>query len=151
MPKPRDPKVPAHRYADPSSLVKPELKALFERVGGEIGVQDILLDFYGRMARDVLIGFFFAGKDVDAIAMKQKSFLMRAFGATPSYSGKPPADAHTELPPILRGHFDRRLQILEETLRDHGVAVEDIRTWVGFENAFRDQIVSDEGPLKGNR
>jgi hemoglobin len=141
-PKPRDPKIPERRYADPSSLVKPELKALFDRIGGEQALIQILLDFYARMARDVLIGFFFAGKDVDAIAMKQKSFLMRAFGAVPSYSGKAPADAHTELPPILRGHFDRRLQLLEETLRDHGLTPEDIRTWVGFENAFRDQIVS---------
>jgi hemoglobin len=142
MPRPKDPKVPAHRYADPLSLVKPELKKLYERAGGEQGLGEILRDFYARMARDVLIGFFFAGKDVDAIAMRQKSFLMRAFGVSASYSGKAPADAHTELPPILRGHFDRRLQLLEETLRDHGLAAEDIRTWVGFENAFRDQIVT---------
>jgi hemoglobin len=126
--------------------VKPELKALFARIGGEDGLTRILLDFYGRMARDVLIGFFFAGRDVDAIAMKQRSFLMRAFGAATSYSGKPPADAHEELPPILRGHFDRRLQLLEETLRARGVSAEDIRTWVGFENAFRDQIVTSDSP-----
>jgi truncated hemoglobin YjbI len=134
--------VPERRYADPFNLAKPELKKLYERIGGEENLTRILLDFYGRMARDVLIGFFFAGKDVDAIAMKQKSFLMRAFGVTQSYSGKPPAQAHENLAPILYGHFDRRIQILEETLRDHGLAVEDIRTWVGFENAFREQIVS---------
>jgi hemoglobin len=141
-PRPKDPRVPAHRYADPLSLVKPELKALYERIGGEDALAKILSDFYARMSRDILIGYFFTGKDVDAIARMQKAFLMRAFGVVPSYSGKAPADAHTELPPILRGHFDRRLQILEETLRDHGLTAEDIRTWVGFENAFRDMIIS---------
>jgi hemoglobin len=142
MPRPRDPKVPPHRYADPLSLVKPELKKLYERAGGEQGLAEILRDFYARMSRDVLVGFFFDGKDVDKIALTQKAFLMRAFGAAPSYAGKAPADAHADLAPILRGHFDRRLQILEETLRDHGLSDEDIRTWVGFENAFRDQIVA---------
>ena len=130
------------RKVDPFSLSKPELKKVFERAGGEEGIERILLDFYGRMEKDILVGFFFHGKDVRAIALRQKEFLLRAFGAAPSYSGKPPAQAHEQLAPILSGHFDRRLQLLEETLRDHGLAAEDIRSWVGFENAFRGQIVS---------
>ncbi|HUP56066.1 MAG TPA: group 1 truncated hemoglobin [Bdellovibrionota bacterium] len=145
MPRKPPPRVPAHRVADPFSLSKPELKKVFERAGGEAGLENILLDFYGRMSRDLLIGFFFIGKDVEAIARKQKDFLLRAFGARPSYSGKPPAEAHESLAPILSGHFDRRLQLLEETLRDHGLAAEDIRSWVGFENAFRGQIVAEPG------
>ena len=92
------------------------------------------------MAKDVLIGFFFDGRDVDAIAEKQKEFLMRAFGASSSYSGKPPAQAHTALPPILSGHFDRRLKLLETTLLAHGLSRVDIDLWIGFENAFREGI-----------
>lgn len=120
---------------------KPALKGLYERAGREPGVAAILHDFYQRMAQDILIGFFFAGKDIHAIAEKQKEFLLRAVGATGSYDGKPPAQAHGELPPILNGHFDRRLKILEETLQAHGLSDEDIRNWVGFENAFREGIV----------
>jgi truncated hemoglobin YjbI len=96
------------------------------------------------MAGDILIGFFFDGKDLDHIADQQRAFLMRAMGAAPSYSGKAPAQAHDDLPPILAGHFDRRLRILEETLRAHGVSDEDIRIWVKFESAFREQIVEPE-------
>lgn len=120
---------------------RPELKALFQRIGGEAKLALILEDFYERMSHDVLIGFFFSGKDVKAIATKQKEFLMRAMGATPSYVGKAPAQAHEELAPILSGHFDRRLRILEATLGDHGVGAEDIRTWISFESAFRDGII----------
>ena len=135
----------------PLSLNKPELKLLYhhlaqqpERPGQtpEERLGEILRDFYRRMSHDILIGYFFDGRDVDAIAAKQKEFLLRAMGATPSYSGNPPAQAHGKLPPILRGHFDRRLQILEATLRDHGLSAEDIRTWLTFENAFRDGVVS---------
>lgn len=120
----------------------PELRGLYSRIGEE-RLGEILKDFYRRMASDLLVGFFFRGKDVDAIAAKQKEFLLRAMGATPSYSGKPPAQAHETLAPILTGHFDRRLKLLEETLTDHGLSAEDIRTWTGFENAFRDGIVSN--------
>jgi hemoglobin len=126
----------------PISLNKPELKRLYENIGGEDGLQRILRDFYHRMAADILIGFFFTGKDLDHIADQQKGFLMRAMGATPSYSGKAPAQAHLALPPILAGHFDRRLRILEDTLHAQAVAPEDIRTWIAFESAFRSQIVS---------
>jgi hemoglobin len=122
-------------------LTRPDLARLYRNIGGEQGLGAILRDFYQRMSRDVLIGFFFDGKDLDHIADQQKAFLMRAMGATPSYAGKPPAKAHEELAPILAGHFDRRLRVLEATLKDHGVAAEDIRTWVAFESAFRDQVV----------
>jgi truncated hemoglobin YjbI len=129
----------------PGSRPKPklsELRAIHAHVGGAEAVRAILRDFYRRMSRDLLIGFFFEGKDVEKIADKQLLFLLRAMGAGKSHSGKPPSAAHRKLPPILRGHFDRRLRLLEETLRDHGLAAKDIRTWVAFENAFRRGIVS---------
>jgi hemoglobin len=124
------------------TLSKPQLKNLYQKIGGEAGLREILQDFYRRMANDTLIGFFFSGKDLEHIALQQQAFLMRAMGATLSYSGKPPAQAHDELPPILKGHFDRRLRLLEETLKDHGLSEDEIRTWISFENAFRSAVMS---------
>jgi truncated hemoglobin YjbI len=93
------------------------------------------------MSRDAMIGFFFDGKNPVEIAQGQMRFLLRAMGASPTYAGKPPAQAHTQLAPILTGHFDRRLQILEQTLTDHHLSPEDVQIWLSFENAFRDGIV----------
>jgi hemoglobin len=120
-------------------LSKPELKAIHARLGDE-KIHEILRDFYRRMSGDILIGFFFDGRDLDAIAEKQAEFLLRAMGARPTYSGKSPARAHDELAPILAGHFDRRLRILEETLAAHGLSASDIRTWVSFEETFREAV-----------
>lgn len=124
------------------SLNKPELKILYQHLGSEKRLEEILQDFYQRMSQDILIGFFFDGKDIPEIARQQKQFLLRAMGATATYTGKAPAQAHTNLAPILSGHFDRRLQILEQTLKDHGLSPEDVTTWITFENAFRDGIVT---------
>ena len=122
-------------------IQKPELQKLYRELG-EARVRSIVLDFYARMEKDVMIGFFFTGRDIPSIAAKQTEFLLRAMGATPSYSGKAPADAHTALPPILTGHFDRRLKILEEALSAAGLTHEQVLVWIGFENAFRNAIVS---------
>lgn len=124
------------------TLGKPALKQLYQNLGADQGLRAVLHDFYKRMAQDVMIGFFFNGKDPTQIADRQMDFLKRAMGASDSYSGKPPTSAHSELPPILSGHFDRRLVILRETLKDHRLSDSDIEVWLSFENAFRESVVS---------
>lgn len=121
-------------------MSRARLKAVFLNLGGEEKLGEILQDFYARMSRDILIGYFFTGKDIQAIATKQKEFLMHAMGVLPTFQGKHPNNAHRELPPILKGHFDRRLVILRETLVDHSLSDQDIRIWIDFENAFRNVI-----------
>jgi truncated hemoglobin YjbI len=119
---------------------KPELRALGQALG-EARIRGIVRRFYERMADDLLVGFFFDGKDLERISEMQTAFLLRAMGLRPSYRGKPPADAHTELPPILVGHFDRRLMLLDEQLTAEGLDASQRKTWIGFENAFRDSIL----------
>jgi hemoglobin len=121
-----------------------DLARIYSNIGGEAGLEAILKDFYKRLSNDVMIGFFFSGKDLQFIAEKQKQFLMRAMGATPSYSGKPPAQAHSNLAPILPGHFDRRIQILQQTLKDHHLSENDISTWIQFESTFRESITQKD-------
>lgn len=121
-----------------------QLRALYERMGGKDKLFAILKDFYDLMAKDVLIGFFFDGKNTAAIAKQQGQFLLQAMGVSSTYQGKIPTNAHLELAPILTGHFDRRLVLLRETLEKHGLCEEDIRTWINFENLFRDVVVNEK-------
>jgi truncated hemoglobin YjbI len=116
------------------------LQDLYIKAGKEEGLSKILLRFYEKMSQDILIGYFFNGKNLREIAAKQKEFLMKTWGVTASYTGKPPAKAHQNLPQILKGHFDRRLVLLEETLREFGLGDNEIKTWVNFENKFRNAV-----------
>ncbi len=122
-------------------VVKPELLSLGRKLG-EDRIRVIVRRFYDRLAADVMVGFYFAGKDVAVIADRQTHFLLKAFGLTTSYEGLPPSSAHGKLAPILSGHFDRRLQILDETLKSENLSTPEREAWVGFENAFRGAIVS---------
>jgi hemoglobin len=120
---------------------KDRLKKLFEDIGSEEALEKILLRFYEKMSADTLLGFFFAGHDISHIVKMQKAFLLRAMGIASSYEGKPPARAHKALPPILEGHFDRRLILLREVLTDAHLTDESIESWIGFENQFRSVVI----------
>jgi truncated hemoglobin YjbI len=117
-----------------------QLKGLLKKLGGEERLYTILKDFYHEMSKDILIGYFFSGKDVDLIAEKQMNFLLVAMGTRSTYEGKSPTSAHLELPPILSGHFDRRLTLLRQTLIKYEVDPKDIQIWIDFENAFREVV-----------
>lgn len=123
-------------------LAKPFDPDFLARVGGEARLRLILEEFYSELAKDVLVGFFFDGKDVTQIAHKQEEFLLRAMGARPSYTGLPPARAHDKLAPILAGHFDRRIEILKQVLARFGLSPADQAAWIKFEMSFRKPIVS---------
>lgn len=123
-------------------MSRAQLKSLYTRLGGESRLTSILQDFYQRMSQDVLIGFFFVDRDLTSIIQKQKEFMLAAMGLKTKYTGRSPQQAHSALPSILSGHFDRRLTLLKSTLNQQGLSDEDIRIWIRFENSFRKVIVA---------
>jgi hemoglobin len=115
-------------------------RGLVTRLGGPARVRALLALFYARLAQDPLVGFFFAGKNLDAIIDGQLAFLSKVSGEAPVYRGRHPAQAHLGLPPIRRGQFDRRLVVLRETLEEAGVDPVDVEAWVGIERSLRGRI-----------
>lgn len=109
---------------------------------GNERLREILQDFYRAMSRDLMIGFFFDGKNTDAIAENQLLFLLKAAGITKKYSGRAPASAHLSLSPILTGHFNRRIEVLRKVLAEAGLQSNEIDLWVTFESQFKDVIVA---------
>ena len=122
------------------------IRGLVTRVGGPERVRAILERFYARLAADPMVGFFFAGHDLGAIADGQLAFLMKATGLDPGRPFEHPRVAHRALPPILRGQFDRRLRILEDTLVDEGVDGDDIAAWLALEESMRKVVQRADRP-----
>ena len=122
------------------------LQSLIRSVGGEVRLRELMIRFYKAMAQDLLIGFFFEGRDPVSVAEKQSSFLLHLAGIGSNPEGRGPATAHQALPPILNGHFDRRLRILETVLHESGLPEPVIRIWVNFEESFRKVVVAPSEP-----
>jgi truncated hemoglobin YjbI len=128
------------------STGREEIRSLIEGIGGPEALFGLLLGFYELMSRDVMIGFFFDGKDLRAISRRQGEFILMASGLSPGYHGKGPSTAHAGLPPILAGHFDRRLLLLRQFLGEKGLSTDQIRVWSDFEESFREIVVRRTHP-----
>ena len=118
------------------------MRDIIERIGQPEPFESWILAFYERMSQDVMIGFFFTGRDLRAIAHKQSAFILRAAGYPVSEPLRSPMEAHSSLPPITLGFFNRRLVILKEVLTEKGLPAADISTWVDFERSFQRGVVS---------
>lgn len=116
---------------------------LFAKIG-EAGLRAVITDFYSRVFGDVMIGFLFEGKNRQHLIDREYEFTANLLGADVKYTGRPMRTAHAQSP-IFGGHFERRLQILRETMRDNGVDPDVQRVWIDHTLALRDQITSDKG------
>lgn len=116
---------------------------LFARIG-PVRLRAVIVDFYQRVFDDVMIGFLFVGKDRQRLIDKEWELAARMLGAPVAYTGRPMKMAHAGSP-IFGGHFERRLQILRETLAEHDIDEEVGRVWIEHQQALRSQITADRG------
>lgn len=116
----------------------------FDKIG-EAKLRAVLVDFYNRVFADVMIGFMFQGKDKRHLVDREYEMAARMLGnADVAYTGRPMRTAHGAHT-IFGGHFERRVQILRETMADHDVDPEVRKTWIDHTLALRDQITRDKG------
>jgi hemoglobin len=118
--------------------------SLFDQIGAE-ALRAVLTDFYGRVFDDLMIGFMFRGKDRQHLIDREYELTAALLGAPGvTYTGRPMPAAHAQHA-IFGGHFERRLQILRETLRDHRVDPAVQQAWIDHQLALRHQITRDRG------
>jgi len=117
---------------------------LFAKIGAA-KLRAVVSDFYDRVFPDVMIGFMFQGKDKQHLIAREYEMTARFLGAPDvPYRGRPMREAHAAHT-IFGGHFERRMQILRETLADHAVDPDVQRVWLEHSLALRDQITKDKG------
>jgi len=115
---------------------------LFEELGGEPKLRAIVDDFIDRCFDDVMIGFLFARAERDRIKRFEYQHAAKALGAQIEYEGRPIDEAHRPHR-ILGGQFDRRKQILNETLHDHAVPELIVDAWVSHQDKLRHLVTKD--------
>lgn len=120
------------------------MSSLFEEIGGETVVRTIIDDFVERITSDMMIGFFFRKVDKARLKTREYEFTAQFLGAQIAYSGRPMPQAHAAHR-IMGGQFDRRRQILKETLEKHGVGEAHQSAWLAHVDALRGQITG-QGP-----
>lgn len=116
---------------------------LVERAGGPAALRALLEDFYRRVLADRMIGFFFRDADPERLVEKELELALACLGAEVPYTGRPLREAHAAHP-IQGGQFMRRLQLLQETLADHGLPEEVREVWIRHTLLLRPEITADD-------
>ncbi len=116
--------------------------SLFEQLGGEPKLRAIVDDFVERCFSDMMIGFLFARAERERIKRFEYQHAAEHLGAPVGYEGRALDDAHRPHK-IFGGQFDRRRQILIDTLRDHQTPEEVVEAWVSHQDSLRALITRD--------
>ncbi|NOQ65033.1 MAG: hypothetical protein GQ582_11035 [Methyloprofundus sp.] len=99
--------------------------SLYERIGGDPAMDQAVDLFYQKILQDDLVADFFIGVDMQALRLKQKSFIAMIFGGPYHYSIHDLREAHrslVELQGLSDQHFDRVAAIFKETMEDLNVS-----------------------------
>lgn len=116
--------------------------SLFEQLGGEPVLRQIIDRFIDRVMGDTMIGFFFAKVNRDRLKRLEYEFAAQHLGANIEYSGRPIHEAHRKHP-IMGGQFRRRLTILQQTLEEFSVPSAVIDHWVAHTLALEPSVTHD--------
>lgn len=88
---------------------------LFERIGGEEGIESLVDAFYERVAADEVLAPFFRHVSMEKLRTMQKEFFSEALGGPLYYSGKPLREVHAGRG-IEKEHLRRFTNHLKDTL-----------------------------------
>jgi truncated hemoglobin YjbI len=117
--------------------------AYYAEIGGDATLRRVLDAFYDRAFLDRVLAPFFLNHDKATLKGKQFGFLrMRFTGERGGYMGQRPRNAHHWMV-ISDAVFDRRENLMRETLQDLGLSPAQVRKWIDVEEVFRGQIVKD--------
>lgn len=115
---------------------------LFDDLGGEPALRQIIDRFVDRIFADVMIGFFFQNARKERIKQKEYEHAAEHLGAGTAYTGRSLSEAH-RAHPIMGGQFNRRLVILKETLEACHVPEHVKQHWLAHTETLRPQITGD--------
>ena len=119
------------------------MASLYETLGGKPAIDAAVEIFYRKMLSDDRVARFFEGVDMEKQAAKQAGFLTMVTGGPHNYTGKDMREGHKHL--IAQGlndtHVDVVIEHLGATLKELGVADEEIQKVADLANSVRDDVL----------
>lgn len=125
-----------------------EQENLWERIGGQDGVDALLGAFYDRVLADPELGPFFEHTPMDRLKRMQREFFSTALGGPLTYSGRPLAHVHHGLG-IKASHVQAFVNHLLATLNETDLAEEDVRRIYDRIHIQADELIGRAGGLGG--
>lgn len=100
---------------------------MFERYGGFAHVRRIVSSFYDKVLDSPILSPYFEGIDMRRLIDHQSQFISQVMGGPVRYTSEALERTHARLAIDDRA-LDEMLSLLCESLEDHDVSAEDVRT-----------------------
>ncbi|MEZ6130551.1 MAG: group 1 truncated hemoglobin [Planctomycetaceae bacterium] len=124
-------------------------RTLFERVGGEAGVSEMITQFYARVLSDLELRPFFENTSVDRLKRMQQDFFAAALDGPMQTGGTDLAKIHHGRG-ITRRHFTRFVNHLIAVLdRRDAITRHDAMDIVFRIATYSDQVIGESGGADG--
>lgn len=120
-------------------MAEPSTPTLFDRIGGDEAVAELLFSFYQRVLADPELGPFFADTPIDTLQRMQREFFAAALDGPIHYSGRSLSDVHAGRG-IRSRHLARFLDHLMSTLQDREIDDTDRYEIYSRINTYADEI-----------
>lgn len=117
-------------------------QTLFERVGGEQAIGELINEFYDRVIADPELKPFFKKASMDKLLRMQRQFFSAALDGPITYTGKPLSHVHHGRG-ITKHHFALYVAHLLDTLRDLKISDQDVQKIIGRINTYADEITDE--------
>ena len=116
--------------------------SIFDRLGGAPAITAAAGLFYRQVLADPLLAPYSGDVDMERQVAKQVAFLTMALGGPDQYTGRDLRTAHAGLAGLTDEHVDRVIGHLAQTLRELGVAGDDIAAAGAVAASARDDVLN---------
>ncbi|MFB2919637.1 MULTISPECIES: group I truncated hemoglobin [Aerosakkonema] len=113
--------------------------SLYEKVGGQAAIEQIVDDFYNHVLADDTVNKFFVNTDMKKQRRHQTAFISYALGG-PQYTGRSMEKAHAGLN-LQPEHFNAIAKHLGEAMTAYGVSQDDINTALARVASLKDAVL----------
>ena len=115
--------------------------SLFDRVGGEQGVKNLVRSFYDSVLKDPELAPFFENASIDRLYAMQYEFFAAALDGPVKYSGLSIHQAHFGRG-IEKEHFARFVNHLIDTLKAWQLSDQEIHVLISRVNTYADEVTA---------
>jgi hemoglobin len=121
-------------------------QTLFERVGGEQAIAELINEFYDRVLTDPELMPFFKDTAVDKLRRMQREFFSAALDGPITYTGRPLSHVHHGRG-ITKHHLARYVDHLIDTLRSRDITDQDVNDIISRISTYAGEITGDIGSV----
>ena len=117
-------------------------QTLFERVGGEQAIAELIDQFYDRVVADPELKPFFKNVSIVKLRRMQRDFFSAALDGPINYTGRPLGYVHHGRG-ITKHHFSLYVGHLINTLQNFALKEQDVQDIISRINTYADEITGD--------